>query len=51
MEPITFSKRYLKKLFLNFSKFCKSPWDNDDGDGDGDGENFLIGNFSENEMA
>ena len=24
--------------------------DDGDGDGDGDGENFLIGNFAENEM-
>ena len=37
------------------SPLCKNGPDkgggDGDGDGDGDGENFLIGNFAENEMA
>ena len=34
------------------SPLCKNGPDKGggDGDGDGDGENFLIGNFAENEM-
>ena len=33
------------------SPLCKNGPDKGGGDGDGDGENFLIGNFAENEMA
>ena len=35
---------------LNFFHFWKNGPDKGGGDGDGDGENFLIGNFAENEM-
>ena len=33
------------------SPLCKNGPDNGDCDNIGDGENFLIGNFAENELA
>ena len=40
---------FLINFFPQLSHFCKNGLDK--GGGDGDGENFLIGNFAENEMA
>ena len=46
------NKKKIEKKFLpQLSHFCKNGPDKGGGGSDGDGENFLIGNFAENEMA
>ena len=39
------------KINPEISPLCKNGPDNGDCDNIGDGENFLIGNFAENELA
>ena len=51
VEPLIFSKRYFKKYFPIFCKFCKSRWNDGHCDGRGHGEKFSTGNFAENEMT